>query len=468
MNEEFKKLYTKYVQYYDGFQEVLKPKNEEKYHIKYLPLVINMYKKAKQIKEGRLVFDRNICVEILRVLELSDQALFMSLSNPEQYNKDYSDQEIEENEVLNKIKNMSVQEIDNEINSFLFCLAFKKYAHPLVRLSSYLATYRKGKDDIMTKVLTLFENVSCNDINTYDADIIKEIFNDNIKEFLVDNLRDISNNIIRKSFEEFWEKLSDFAANTIILSPDDNDKTNKLSTMLLSLAIYYYKYSFYVDWLTEKEKTIIKPYFDGLTNSLRESYPDNKSSVLVEILYNLMDSDIANELFRDIHNYPELSWVHVDLPDRTMTTSEWSVPINFFSRPTYVDSKEFVGSVLPMYEDSAFIKSVVDELARNNNIDQTPLAKQWTLFLLTGKEKPISVKPSDCIWKGEVNALLYVCKYLYGGPGSDVKDGTYKKAIELFGATTKIIESKLPAYAERPKNKILVSLFKEHKKKKKY
>jgi hypothetical protein len=101
-----------------------------------------------------------------------------------------------------------------------------------------------------------------------------------------------------------------------------------------------------------------------------------------------------------------------------------------------------------------------------NNIAPTPLAKQWTLFLLTGIEKPQSVKPSGSIWKGEVNDLLYVCKYLYKDPNvrNNAIPGLYKKAVELFGAITDKEDIDLSAYTERAKNKNLISLFEKRKK----
>lgn len=63
MNEELRNLYMKLVQYYDELEEVLNPTNEEIDLITCGTFVVNMYKKAKHIKEEHLVFDRNICVD---------------------------------------------------------------------------------------------------------------------------------------------------------------------------------------------------------------------------------------------------------------------------------------------------------------------------------------------------------------------------------------------------------------------
>lgn len=457
MNEELRNLCTKLVQYYVGLEEVLKPTNEEIDLITRCTLLVNVYNKAKRIKEEHLLaFDRNICVEFLNVIDyFHDHDLIMSLPNPEQYNKKYSDEEIERNEDLNKIKNMSVLEIDGIINSCLLGLAYAKFYKPLERLKPYMISHRKDKDENIARIFSLFENFTLDDINTYGIDIINEVQEDKIRDSFNDQYSEIivtvSNNILRD----------------IINVTNGNEKTEIFEPVFLLLTVDYYKYHHFIFKLSEKEQKILMPYFDGLTDFLRKSYPGNKLSILVERLYKLLGTDVANTLFDKIHNYPELSWVHVDLP-AIAVPDEWSVPEDFFRRPTYGDPKEFIGVVYQTYRDPAFIKSVVDEFANMNNIAPTPLAKQWTLFLLTGIEKPQSVKPSGSIWKEEVNDLLYVCKHLYKEPVPNAQtiSGLYKKAVDLFGATTLIKEKDMPAYAERHKSKTLVSLFEEQKKKK--
>lgn len=452
MNEELRNLCTKLVQYYVGFEEILKPTNDEIDRITCGTLIVNMYKKAKHIKEEHLSFDRNTCVEFMRVLDLScDRELFMSLSNPDQYNKEYSDKEIEADDDLNEIKNMSVLEIEEKIKTYLFLVAYAKFCSPLARLRPYILSHRKDKDETLAKLLTLFEEVSDNDINTYGKDILTEILNEKICD----------------SFDEEVSEIMVTAINNFLqLTNDDNEETGSWEFLFLSLIILYYKYHKYIFRLSEKEYKILKPYFEGLTAHLRELYSGNKSSILVERLYDIFDEDFTNFLLRDIHNYPELSWVHVDLP-AIAVPSEWSVPEDFFSRHTSNDPNEFIGVVFRLYRDPAFIKAVVDEFANMNNIASTPLAKQWTLFLLTGIEKPQSVKPSGSIWKGEVNDLLYVCKYLYKDPNvrNNAIPGLYKKAVELFGAITDKEDIDLSAYTERAKNKNLISLFEKRKKK---
>ena len=455
MNEELRNLCTKLVQYYVGLEEILRPTNEEKDLITRCTLLVNLYNKAKRIKEEHLLaFDRNICVEFLNVIDyFHDYDLIMSLPNPEQYNKKYSDEEIERNEDLNKIKNMSVLEIDGIINSCLLGLAYAKFYKPLERLKPYMISHRKDKDENIARIFSLFENYTLDDINTYGIDIISEVQEDKIRDSFNDQHSEIIvtvfNNILRD----------------IINVTNGNEKTEIFEPVFLLLTVDYYKYHHFIFKLSEKEQKILMPYFDGLTDFLRKSYPGNKLSILVERLYKLLGTDVANTFLDKIHDYPELSWIHVDLP-AIVVPSEWSVPEDFFSRHTSNNSNEYIGVVYRLYRDPAFIKAVVDEFANMNNIAPTPLAKQWTLFLLTGIEKPQSVKPSGSIWKGEVNDLLYVCKYLYKNPNvrNNAKSGLYKKAVELFGAITVIEDIDLSAYTERSKNKNLISLFEGRRK----
>ena len=135
-----------------------------------------------------------------------------------------------------------------------------------------------------------------------------------------------------------------------------NKKTEIFWSVFLFLIVDYYKNHHYIFRLSEKEQKILKPYFVGLTASLRESYSGNQSSILVERLYKFVGTDIANTLFDKIHDYPELCWIHMDLPTIAVS-SEWSVPKNFFSKPTSSDSNEFVGVVFRLYRDPAFIKA---------------------------------------------------------------------------------------------------------------
>lgn len=452
MNEELRSLCTKLVKYYDGVEEILKPTNEEKDLNTRCTLLVNVYKKAKRIKEENLAFDRDTCVEFMNVTNFfHDQDLFMSLPNPEQYNKEYSDEEIERNEDLNKIKNMSVLEINEVIKSCLLGLTYSKFYKPLERLRPYIISHRKDKDETMAKIYPLLENFTEDDINTYGIDIINEIINDKI--------RDSYN-------EEYSEIVATVFNNVLQDITNGNKKTEIFWSVFLFLIVDYYKNHHYIFRLSEKEQKILKPYFVGLTASLRESYSGNQSSILVERLYKFVGTDIANTLFDKIHDYPELCWIHMDLPTIAVS-SEWSVPENFFSKPTSSDSNEFVGVVFRLYRDPAFIKAIVDEFASMNHIAPTPLAKQWTLFLLTGIGKPQSVKPADCTWKGEINDLLYVCKYLYKAPDAGINaiPGLYKKAVELFGAITDKEDKNLSAYTERVRNKNLISLFEKRIKK---
>ena len=459
MNEELRSLYKKLVQYYDGLEEILKPTNEEKDIIICISLIVNMYKKAKHIKEEHLAFDRNTCVEFMRVLDLScDKDLFMSLSNPEQYNKEYSDEEIEGDIELNEIKNMSVLEIEEEIKKFSLYGAYVKFYLPLERLRPYFISHKKDKDEIAAKLLSIFEIFKeVDDTNNYDTDIITEIISDKIRDSFNEEISEEKNTKFIDKLIIIFNNVTNLFNNISQIDPDD------LSSMCLLNAVYYYMDHRYIIRLSVKEQKLLKPYFDGITASLRESYPGNQSSILVEKLNNVFaNTDFANTVFDKIHNCPELCWVYVNLP-AIAVSGEWSVPKDFFSRTTSNNSKEFIGVVCRLYRDPDFIKAVVDELANMNNIAPTPLTKQWTLFLLTGIEKPQSDKPSGSIWKGEVNDLLYICKYLYKDPDARVNaiSGLYKKAVELFGAITDKEDKDLSAYTERPKNKNLISLFQE-------
>ena len=145
----------------------------------------------------------------------------------------------------------------------------------------------------MAKIYSLLENFTEDDINTYGIDIINEIINDKI--------RDSYN-------EEYSEIVATVFNNVLQDITNGNKKTEIFWSVFLFLIVDYYKNHHYIFRLSEKEQKILKPYFVGLTASLRESYSGNQSSILVERLYKFVGTDIVLIRYTTIQNCAGYIW----------------------------------------------------------------------------------------------------------------------------------------------------------------
>ena len=379
MTSDFKLLYSKLETYYNELENALLLTDNEKDIVVCSSLVEEMYIKAKHIKEASGKFDRSTSVDFMRILDLShDHELFRSIPNPREYDKEYSAEEIANDDDLNEIKSLSISDIEKKIIDNRTIIVCCELYHPLKRAMNVILDFRKDKYIIEDCLHSCLNGALERD--DLDKDILFEIIQCELGELIKDD----------KLSEEITSLLYNLFE---CLEESSYDRITFLHFALFVWVLDYFGCGRFGVRLTKKERDILRGPLNSILLFLKELYGSD-SSALMEFVTN-NPSELNEHYSKIIQNCPSFKWINnsglVSAKDDICDGDEFRLPEDFCEKQVYkVDTSEYFKSLeIPITEQNkTHFVEMIKYFADEGYIENKKSIKEALVYRLTGKYRP--------------------------------------------------------------------------------